>query len=60
MTVQELARLAEATRDLQKRYFADRYNRTLIAECKDMEKRLDRAVDEVLHPPQAGLFDAYS
>jgi hypothetical protein len=30
MTVQELARLAEATRDLQKRYFADRYNRTVF------------------------------
>jgi hypothetical protein len=60
MTLQDLARLAEAVRGLQKRYFADRGNRTLLAECKDLERRLDRAVDEVLNPPQAGLFDAYS
>jgi cob(I)alamin adenosyltransferase len=59
-TVEGLARLVRQTRLAQQRYFACKGGKEkagLLQEARDHERRLDRAVDLLLYPPQPGLFD---
>lgn len=55
MDALELARLVKRCREHQRRYFRERTPQ-LLAECRDLERRVDRAVAEVLDPPAADLF----
>lgn len=57
MTAQELARQVLKVLDLQQRYFSAKTN-TLLAECRDAERRLRQACEQIINPPQPGLFDA--
>jgi hypothetical protein len=56
MTIRELAKLAQNCREAQKRYYDHRSQTNLIL-AKTEEKRLDRAIDEVMNPPPPRLFD---
>lgn len=56
MTREELARLVASMRAKQSEYFRDR-NPSLLNVCRDLERRVDRAIDEILNPPQPGLFE---
>lgn len=51
----ELATLVREVRDLQKRFFRQ-HDGTVLERCKELEKRLDAAVDEIL-TKQPRLFD---
>lgn len=52
----ELALMVKRMRDCQKEYFRTRQG-NLLAICRDWEKRIDKAVEEILNPPSPGLFD---
>jgi NTP pyrophosphatase (non-canonical NTP hydrolase) len=54
MTLKELAAIGREMRAAQVEYFARR-NPNLVKHCKDLERRFDRALDEVSRGP--GLFD---
>lgn len=54
MTLTELAKLAKGMREAQRRYFRDRSPQNLNY-SKDWERKLDAAIEEVLHQP--GLYD---
>jgi hypothetical protein len=51
MTLEDLAREVEMMRSLQRKYFKTR-DTTTLRECKDRERRVDAAVEEILHPNQ--------
>lgn len=51
----ELARMVRDCRALQKRYFASK-SPQILNECRDSERRLDKAVDAILNPPAPDLF----
>lgn len=55
MNTQDLARMVLKTLALQKEYFRTR-SASKLSECKDAERRLERACDEILNPPGADLF----
>lgn len=55
MTPDEIIKLAKETRDAQKAYFKTR-GYTELDQSKQLEKRLDKAIDEYLNPPQPDLF----
>lgn len=56
MTADEIIKLAKETRDAQKAYFKTRAYSDLDR-SKQLEKTLDRAIDEYLNPnPQIDLF----
>jgi len=56
MTLTELARLVKTMRDVQDRYFRTRQP-SLLHVARDMERRVDAAVKNVLHPPTPDLFE---
>jgi len=56
MTIEQLARQTLSVLALQREYFDTRSSQKL-AECRDAERRLKSACEEILHPPTAGLFD---
>lgn len=56
ISLRELAELVRAVRAAQRHYFRVRSPEAL-EESKRLERRLDGAVEEVLHPPAPGLFD---
>ncbi len=51
-----LATLADLCRKKQRAYFQSRQP-SLLNECRDLEKRLDRLLDSILRPETPGLFD---
>lgn len=51
----EIIKLAKETRDAQKAYFKTR-GHTELAQSKQLERRLDKAIDEYLNPPPPDLF----
>lgn len=53
MTVKQLASIAKRTRDAQKGYFRHRGN---LAECKQLELELDRAIKVALDAEPETLF----
>jgi hypothetical protein len=55
MTLGELAALVGRCRAKQKEYFRTR-DATVLRECKDLERRVDAAVEEAERTP--GLFDS--
>jgi hypothetical protein len=55
MTPDEIIKLAKETRDQQKRYFLTRA-KSELDKSKQLEKRLDKAIDEYLNPPPPDLF----
>lgn len=55
MTAPDLARLTLKVLDKQQEYFRGR-NGTVLAECRDLERRLRDACKAVLNPPTADLF----
>jgi hypothetical protein len=51
-------RLVQEMRELQKKYFAGNHSPRLLAQAKQLERRVDLAVDDVLEPKEQGsLFD---
>lgn len=56
MSTKELARQVIAVLDLQQKYFRNR-NNTVLAECRDAERRLRQAaLDEISDEKQGNLF----
>lgn len=56
MNISDLARLVESMRKAQNEYFRQRDN-TRLNISKDWERKVDKAVKDVLHPESPGLFD---
>lgn len=56
MTLIALARLARDVRRMQAEYFRTRQPETLN-QCRDYERRLDRAIEAILAPPEPDLFE---
>ena len=54
LTLKELAGLVEAMRKRQSEYFRTR-NHTVLNECRNLERHVDEAVQEILHPAPAEL-----
>lgn len=50
MTPDEIIRLTKETRDTQKAWFKF-HNQADLTKSKQLEKMLDRAIDEYLNPP---------
>lgn len=46
MTLDELAKLVKEMREKQREYFRTR-NASILRESKDLERRVDRAVEEI-------------
>lgn len=55
MTVVELAESVAEMRTWQKKYFGG--DKTTVGTCKRLERRIDKAVDAILNPPEPTLFD---
>lgn len=55
MTSDEIINLAKEMRAAQKAYFKTR-GYAELDQSKKLEKRLDKAIDEYLNPPQPDLF----
>lgn len=55
-TIEEIARLAIKTLDLQQKFFKSR-DQTDLQIAKDYERRLRKACEEALKPPTPNLFD---
>jgi len=51
----DLARLVRRLRERQQAYFRSRHP-TVLAECRDLERRVDAAVAAILSPPALSLF----
>ncbi len=56
MTLDELAALVSRMRAKQKEYFKKR-TPTILQESKDLERRVDDALDEIAGKKTPGLFD---
>lgn len=57
MELKDFAALVRSMRRKQDEYFKTRSG-TALNMARDYERRVDRAADEILDPPTAGLFDA--
>ena len=53
-SLEELARFVEAMRRLQSEYFRTRSN-NVLRDCRDMERRVDQRIKEILHPAAPAL-----
>ena len=58
MPLLELAHLVKRMREKQKQFFRGARSAQVVAEAKDLERKVDQALSEILHPPRPSLFDA--
>jgi hypothetical protein len=56
VTIEQLAKLGHEMRERQKSYFRTK-NSITLAECKELEKRFDAAVELILKPDSRDLFN---
>lgn len=54
----QLAKLVADMRKAQKRFFDGDRSAAQVRICKDYERRVDRAVGEIVNPPTPGLFES--
>jgi hypothetical protein len=54
MELVDFAKLVQAMREAQKRYFRQRDN---LDECKSLERDVDRAAKSIIEPKQPTLFE---
>ena len=57
MSARELAELVERMRAMQKRFFGGEKSGEVVGKAKHLERQVDTAVHDILHPPPPSLFD---
>ena len=56
MTIEQYSSLVKRMRSKQKDYFRTR-DRTVLNECRDLERRVDEATEAILNPQPPALFE---